>query len=292
MQDKRRWLPRWQRVELVEKCLVEGMTRRQAAEWRRVSVSTVQYWVARYRDASDQQRHSGAWADDRPCTPHRQPTRCSERVHDHVCRAAERTGWGPRLIASELQMSHATVSRCLAPRGLSRHRNPHARRLAALSGPAPATCCRWTSSASRASPGPDTASPATATAAPTKSAHGPGWEFCHSIIDDHSHGWSIASCTPTSKPRPSRLPRTERSCSMKATGSNRAIADRQHFSYMHNSSLRQLLARRGIQHRRIPPGHPSATARSSDTSRRSPESGPTGSATAQATPEPKRYRSG
>jgi hypothetical protein len=42
MQDKRRWLPRWQRVELVEKCLEEGMTRRQAAAWRRVSVSTVQ----------------------------------------------------------------------------------------------------------------------------------------------------------------------------------------------------------------------------------------------------------
>jgi transposase len=47
MQSKRRSLPRWQRVELVEKCLVEGMTRRQAAEWRRVSVSTVQHWVDR-----------------------------------------------------------------------------------------------------------------------------------------------------------------------------------------------------------------------------------------------------
>jgi len=28
MQSKRRWLPSWQRIELVEKCLEEGMTRR------------------------------------------------------------------------------------------------------------------------------------------------------------------------------------------------------------------------------------------------------------------------
>lgn len=60
MLDKRRWLPCWQRVELVEKCLSEGMTRRQAAAWRRVSVSTVQYWIERYRCACEQERASGA----------------------------------------------------------------------------------------------------------------------------------------------------------------------------------------------------------------------------------------
>jgi transposase len=120
MQDKRRWLPRWQRVELVEKCLEEGMTRRQAAAWRRVSVSTVQYWIDRHRAASEEERASGAWAEDRPAVPHRQPARVSEAVHDRVCAARRRTGWGPRLIASELGMAHATVSRCLKRRGISR----------------------------------------------------------------------------------------------------------------------------------------------------------------------------
>ena len=47
MQNKRRWLPRWQRIELVELCLERGFT--GAAAWRRVSVSTVQFWVQRYR---------------------------------------------------------------------------------------------------------------------------------------------------------------------------------------------------------------------------------------------------
>src|SRR3954466_8320433 len=113
MQDKRKWLPSWQRIELVELCLERGMTRREAAAWRHVSVSTVQFWIDRYRRASAEQRVSGTWARDRPSTPHRQPGRVDEATHDRVCEARKRTGWGPRLIACELGMSHATVSRCL-----------------------------------------------------------------------------------------------------------------------------------------------------------------------------------
>src|SRR5215212_1428391 len=119
MQDQRRWLPRWQRVELVELCLEQGMTLRQAAAWRRVSASTVQFWIDRYRKASDAERRSGSWACDRASTPKRQPLLSSEDVHDRVCEARRRTGWGPRLIASELQIPHSTVSRCLQRRGLS-----------------------------------------------------------------------------------------------------------------------------------------------------------------------------
>src|SRR5215210_7155382 len=99
MQDKRRWLPSWQRVELVELCVEQGFTRRQAAAWRRVSVATVQFWVDRFRAASAAERVSGAWAEDRPSTPHHQPARASDAVHDRVCEERQRTGWGPRLIA-------------------------------------------------------------------------------------------------------------------------------------------------------------------------------------------------
>ena len=73
MQSKRRWLPGWQRIELVCLCLDGGMSRREAASYRRVSVSTVQYWISRYRAADELARRSGAWAEDRPSTPHRQP---------------------------------------------------------------------------------------------------------------------------------------------------------------------------------------------------------------------------
>ena len=48
-------------------------------------------------------------------------------------------------------MAHATVSRCLVRRGMSRGRGRRARRCGGLSGRAPAICCRWTPSAWRAS---------------------------------------------------------------------------------------------------------------------------------------------
>jgi transposase len=65
------WLPRWQRVELVSLCLDRGMSGREAASYRHVSVSTVQYWIARHRQASEAERENGSWAEDRPSTPHR-----------------------------------------------------------------------------------------------------------------------------------------------------------------------------------------------------------------------------
>ena len=84
MLSKRRWLAPWQRVELVDLCLNQGWTRREAAEFRHVSVSTVQYWIARFGQACEAERASGAWALDRPSTPKRQPRRCSEQTHDRV----------------------------------------------------------------------------------------------------------------------------------------------------------------------------------------------------------------
>src|SRR5690348_3593234 len=104
MHDKRKWLPRWQRIELVSLCLDQEMSRREAASYRRVSVSSVQYWINRYRTATEAELADGSWAEDRPSTPHHQPARVSDDVHDRVCEARKRTGWGPRLIASELGM--------------------------------------------------------------------------------------------------------------------------------------------------------------------------------------------
>src|SRR5947207_67623 len=94
MQSKRRWLPSWQRLELVEKCLEEGMTRRQPAAWRRVSAATVQYWVERGRAASAEQLASGAWAEDRPPIPHRHAADERRRARSRR-RGAPANGLGP-----------------------------------------------------------------------------------------------------------------------------------------------------------------------------------------------------
>jgi hypothetical protein len=186
MHEKRMWLPRWRRVGLVELCLEQGFTRRQAAAWRRVSVSTVQYWVNRYRSAGEPQQQSGAWADDHPCTPHHQPLLSSPEVHDRVCEERLRTGWGPRLIASELGMAHATVSRCLARRDMSRRPSLAREEVRRFEWPCPGDLLQMdTKRLARFSrPGHAVTGDRHRTGAELRMRV--GWEFCHSIIDDHT----------------------------------------------------------------------------------------------------------
>jgi transposase InsO family protein len=256
MHEKRRWLPRWQRVELVELCLEQGLTRRQAAAWRRVSVSTVQYWIGRYRDADEAARRSGSWAEDHPCTPHHQPALSSPEVHERVCEERRRTGWGPRLIASELGLAHATVSRCLARRGLSRRPPTPKDEVRRFEWPCPGDLLQMdTKRLARFSrPGHAVTGDRYRTA---KEKHARvGWEFCHSIIDDHT-----------------RLAYTEIHADEKAPTVTAFVARAVQFfaahdihpkrlqthnawCYIHNRSLRELLARHEIQHRRIPPRTP------------------------------------
>jgi transposase len=256
MLDKRRWLPRWQRVELVEKCLEEGMTRRQAAAWRRVSVSTVQYWIDRYRGACEQDRLSGAWATDHPPVPHRQPARCSEEVHDRVCEARQRTGWGPRLIASELGMAHATVSRCLSRRGISRQpKRPH-EAVRRFEWPCPGDLLQMDVKrfARFSRPGHRVTGDRRSSGKEKRSRV--GWEFAHSMLDDHSR---LAYTELLANEQATTVTAfVERALAFFAEHgiTPRRLQTDNHFSYAKNRSLRELLHRHAIQHRFIPPRTP------------------------------------
>jgi transposase InsO family protein len=255
MQSKRRWLPGWQRVELVELVLA-GATRRQAAAWRRVSVSTVQYWVGRYRAASDADRASGVWAQDLPSTPHRQPARVSEEVHDRVCEARERTGWGPRLIASELGMAHATVSRCLARRGCSRAPKAPKEAVRRFEWPCPGDLLQMdTKRLARFSrPGHKVTGDRSTTGADKRERV--GWEFCHSVLDDHSRLAYTEICLDERASTVTAF--LERALAFFAEHGiePKRLQTDNAFAYVHNRSLRELLARHNIHHRTIPPRTP------------------------------------
>jgi transposase InsO family protein len=256
MHDKRRWLPGWQRVELVELCLKHGFTRRQAAAWRRVSVSTVQYWIGRYRAATDAERVSGAWAADRPSTPHRQPARVSDDVHDRVCQARQRTGWGPRLIASELGMAHATVSRCLTRRQMSRLAPAPREAVRRYEWPCPGDLLQMDTKrvARFTRPGHAVTGDRFRTSAEMRQRV--GWEFCHSMIDDHTR---LAY---------TEIHRDEKAATVvafveRALGffaahgiTARRVQTDNAWTYVRNRALRDLLAERAITHRTIPPRTP------------------------------------
>ena len=256
MQSKRRWLPGWQRAELVGLCLDRGMSRREAASYRRVSVATVQYWIDRYRKAAEEERRSGAWAEDRPSTPHRQPGRVSDAVHDRVCEARERTGWGPRLIAGELGMAHATVSRCLARRGISRAPRAPREQVRRFEWPCPGDLLQMDTKrfARFTRPGHRVTGVRDRTGAEERMKV--GWEFVHSIIDDHSrlaysesHGDERADTV---------VAFTERALAFYADlgiTPQRLQTDNA-WTYTRNSALKALLAARGVRHRTIPPRMP------------------------------------
>lgn len=257
MQSKRRWLPAWQRVELVEKCLVEGMSRRQAAAWRRVSVSTVQYWIDRFGRASEAERRSGAWAQDRPSIPRRQPALSSPEIHDRVCEARRRTGWGPRLIASELGMAHATVSRCLARRGMSRRPAPEREQVRRFEWPCPGDLLQMDTKRLARFTRPGHAVTGDRYRSAKEKRQRVGYEFCHSIIDDHSRVvYTEVLADEKAATVTAFVARALDALAGHGITDVKRLQTDNAWAYVHNRSLKALLAERGIQHRRIPPRTP------------------------------------
>ena len=119
-----------------------------------------------------------------------------------------------------------------------------------------------------------------------------GYDFCHSIIDDHTR-IAYTEIHPDEK-APTVTAFVARALVFYAglgIAPQRLQTDNA-WCYVHNNSLRELLTDHDIQHRRIPPRTPSATGRSSATSRPSPASGPTASATATQTRAPRHSPSG
>ena len=232
MQDKRRWLPRWQRV------------------------ATVQYWIARYRAASDAERASGVWAQDRASTPHHQPARVSECVHDRVCETRERTGWGPRLIASELGMAHATVSRCLGRRHMSRLPRAPREAVQRFEWPCPGDLLQMDTKRLARFTRPGHAVTGERYRTGAERSAGVGWEFCHSMIDDHSR--LAYTEIHRDEKAPTVVAFVERALGFFADHgiTARRVQTDNAWTYTHNRGLRGLLDARDIQHRTIPPRTP------------------------------------
>jgi IS30 family transposase len=107
------------RRELV-RLIREGSTERQAAACLSVAPATAHRWSVRERQATPEQRASGAWALDASSQPHRSPRQTDPEIERRVCEARARTGWRPRLIAGECGVAHSTVHAILRRHGCSR----------------------------------------------------------------------------------------------------------------------------------------------------------------------------
>jgi len=216
----------------------------------------VQYWIDRWRHATDCERRSGEWACDRPATPKRQPRLSSPELHERVCEARRRTGWGPRLIASELDVAHSTVSRCLERRGLSRRPRPAKEEVRRFEWPCPGDLVQMDTKrfARFSSPGHAVTGDRHRTGADRRERV--GYEFAHSVIDDHSR---IAYTELHPDERAGTVVAfLERALAYFASfgiDPKRVQTDNA-FVYTKSPRLDALLAERGITHRTIRPRTP------------------------------------
>jgi hypothetical protein len=102
--------------------------------------------------------------------------------HERCCELRRRTGWGPRLLGSELGIPHATVHRALARRGLLAPPRAPREKVVRYEWPCPGNLLHIDTKrhARLIEPGP------CGDGQGTRGSRGAGWEFVHTLVDDCS----------------------------------------------------------------------------------------------------------
>jgi transposase InsO family protein len=244
---------RYQLVLLVEE---RGLTFEAAAAASNVAKSTAWEWVRRWRAARGAERRSLACLEDRSSAPRRSPRMLSEADHDRVCAVRRRTGWGPRLIASEVELAHSTVHRALRRRGCSRRPRAPREVVVRYEWPCPGNLLHIDTKRFQRFTRPGHAVTGVRDQTGAEKRMRIGHEFVHSIVDDHS------------RMAYSELHRDERAATVvgfveraleffagHGIRAERLMSDNA-WTYTHNRALAELLDRRGIRHLLIEPRRP------------------------------------
>jgi transposase InsO family protein len=232
----------------------DGETFAQAAAWANVSKSTVWEWVRRWRQASPSRRESLACLEDRPSRPKRSPSQVPAAEAARICELRERTGWSPRRLADEPEITrpHSTVHRVLQRAGVSRRPAPERPAIVRYEWPCPGQLLHM--DVKRL--GKFTAPGHALTGDRTRRSRRIGWEYVHSIVDDCSR-------LAYSEIHDDEKAATVTAFTRRALDwflehgvvCERLMTDNA-FTYVHNRSLRELLHARDIQHPRTRPYTP------------------------------------
>jgi transposase InsO family protein len=240
-------------VELVED---QGLTFRQAAACLNVSVSTVWEWVTRWRGASPGEREGLVCLRDRSSRPHRQPRRFDALAQAQIVLARRRTGWGPRLIAGELEMAHQSVWKVLERCGVSRQPRAAREHAHRYEWPCPGDLLHMDTKryARFTRPGHAVTGVRTKTSAQRRARV--GYQFAHAIVDDHTR---LAYVELHDDERADTVTAfTQRAIgwfSRHGIQVHRVMTDNA-WSYTHNRSLAELLAASGVRHLTTRPYRP------------------------------------
>lgn len=170
------------RAQLVS-VIKAGATFRAAAAAMNVAPATAHRWWWRWQQASESERRSGSWSQDRSSRPRHSPRQTSEVIEQQVCEARRRTNLGPGRLAGLLGCPRSTVHAVLRRHGLSRRRRSERQTFKRYEWAQPGALLHMDVKrlARFAVPGHW----ATGRAEQQRS-RGAGWVYLHVVIDDHS----------------------------------------------------------------------------------------------------------
>jgi transposase InsO family protein len=244
------------RRELVRLIVDHGMSERQAAACLSISPCTAHRWKTRWLTASDAERRSDRWAQDRSSRPHRSPARTPSAVEQRVLAARERTGWGPRLIAGQTGVAHSTVHAILARHGRSRPPRAPRERFVRYEWPCPGDLLHMDIKRYPRFRRPGHPFIADERQTTKEIDTQLGFDYCHAIVDDHSR---LAYAELLADTRAATVTAfTERALAwfdQRGITTRRVMTDGA-WSYRNNRSLAALLGARGIRHIITPPYTP------------------------------------
>jgi transposase InsO family protein len=238
-------------VLLVEE---QGLTFEAAAAASNVARSTCWEWVRRWREATDGQRRDLSCLRDRPSRPRTSPRRVPEEEARMICGRRTRTGWSPRRLAGEPDISRpaSTVHRVLRRAGCSRMPRPEPPAVIRYEWPCPGNLLHMDVKKLGRFDSPGHA----LTGDRHRRSRRVGWEYVHSIIDDCSR---LAYAEIHEDERaPTVVGFTRRAFEWfegRGIGIERLMTDN-HFSYTKSAALAELLDGRRVSHLTIRPYTP------------------------------------
>lgn len=242
------------RYAVVGRVVEGGESFAQAAAWANVSKSTVWEWVRRWREASPAERASLTCLQERSSRPHRSPGRVPAAEARQICELRERTGWSPRRLADEPEITrpHSTVHRVLQRAGVSCRPRPERPAIVRYQWPCPGQLLHMDTKKL----GKFTEPGHKMTGDRTRRSRRVGWEYVHSIVDDCSRlAYSEIHDDETAVTVTAFTERALDFFLEHGIGAERLMTDNA-FAYIHNTSLRELLDRRAIHHIRTRPYTP------------------------------------
>ena len=245
------------RLALV-KAIEEGMTLKAAAAAFSVSPATAHRWWHRWLEAGEEARRTLSCLFDRSSRPRRSPHQLAPDLEQAICACRRQTGWGPRLIAGASGFAHSTVWKVLRRAGISRPPRPAKEPANRYEWPCPGDLLHMDTSryARFLRPGHRVTGDRSQSLRGRSVETGVGYDFAHAIVDDHSR---LAYVELHDNEKATTVTGfVERALAFYASHgilAKRLMTDNA-FAYVHNRSLRDLLARHSIRHLTTKPYRP------------------------------------